>query len=243
MSCVPVPWVLSTSLMSHAVGYYKSPLCSSECCLSSLKVSNCYFDNWLDDVGWYILHHFTMELACDGRLEVPYLQVDSESNSWPKPRVELQLWAWQRGQCQFLKAIDMCTIDAGESPFSVKPASGCVSNRNPLYIFVEKIHETDDQPWSASGVWGVTPNLETYRFLIDLFLLKSPINIEKNAGQLSCQRVRQHSPSPAQGKRTTMCIYIYTRNAWALPRRSLEVSHSQTNGNDVETLPAYGKYN
>ena len=37
--------------------------------------------------------------------------------------------------------------------------------------------------------------------------------------------------------------YIYTRNAWALPRRSLEVSHSQTNGNDVETLPAYGKYN
>ena len=36
---------------------------------------------------------------------------------------------------------------------------------------------------------------------------------------------------------------IYTRNAWALPRRSLEVSHSQTNGNDVETLPAYGKYN
>ena len=38
-------------------------------------------------------------------------------------------------------------------------------------------------------------------------------------------------------------IYIYTRNAWALPRRSLEVSHSQTNGNDVETLPAYGKYN
>ena len=127
------PWVLSTSLMSHAVGYYKSPLCSSECCLSSLKVSNCYFDNWLEMVGWYILHHFTMELACDGHLEVPYLQVDSESNSWPKPRVELQLWAWQRGQCQFLKAVEMCTIDAGESPFSVKPASECVSNRN-LYI-------------------------------------------------------------------------------------------------------------
>ena len=38
-------------------------------------------------------------------------------------------------------------------------------------------------------------------------------------------------------------IYIITRNAWALPRRSLEVSHSQTNGNDVETLPAFGKYN
>ena len=38
-------------------------------------------------------------------------------------------------------------------------------------------------------------------------------------------------------------IYIYTRNAWALPRRcSVEVSHSQTNV-DAPSQNSYGKNN
>ena len=36
-------------------------------------------------------------------------------------------------------------------------------------------------------------------------------------------------------------VHIYTRNAWALPRKLLEVSHSQTNANIVATLNSYGK--
>ena len=36
-------------------------------------------------------------------------------------------------------------------------------------------------------------------------------------------------------------VCIYTRNAWALPRRLLEVSHSQTNANIAATLNSYGK--
>ena len=114
--------------------------------------------------------------------------------------------------------------------------------RHSIHLLVGRLHLCSDVPHTA--IVATPPNLKPYWILRKKVALRWDDSINTHIIYIYRERhihriVYVHVYIYINVY--IMCIYIYTRNAWALPRRLLEVSHSQTNANIVATLNSYGK--